>query len=213
MTNEKATELANLFLETQDSQIFEELWVSTVNMAQPYKYFDPTGARTTEDFLQITRIGLYEALQSYREGQGSTLLTWIRMRMTQLLIKEVRRINRNSLGTKVSLDQSVHLDKEGGQVTVEQMIYTELARSEFYQNACQEWSDDLYWRIIIAVSEKIDYNIPLSKCFQLKLAFPNISRNTIAKVLNISKPAISQYFSVIRQCISLAVDRYEIKNN
>ncbi len=212
MTNKKATELANRFLETQDSQVFEELWSSTVNMVQPYKYFDPTGARTAEDFLQVTRIGLYEALQSFEVDRGSTLLTWIRMRMTQLLIREVRRINRNSLGTKISLDQNVHLEGSEGHVTVEQMIYEELVGSELYQNACQEWSDDLYWRIIVAVSEKVSYNIPLAECFQLKLAFPNISRNTIAKILCISKPTISQYFSTIRRCISLAVERYEIRN-
>jgi len=96
MNNQAAIELRRRFLDYSDSQAFEELWYSTVNMVQPQKYFDPYGARDEDDFCQITRIGMYEALLSFKENKGSTLLTWIRMRMEQVLIKEVRKIARYS---------------------------------------------------------------------------------------------------------------------
>ena len=214
MTNERALQLADRFLKKNDSQAFEELWSSTVNMVEPYKYFDPTGARDEEDFLQATRIGLWQALQSFQEGKGSTILTWIRMRMTQLIIKELRAITRTTrLGHKISLDNSIH-QVVGKQVdsypSVERMIYQQLASSDSYQAATVEWSEELYWTIIADVEQRLKRNIRLVKVFRIKLAFPHISRDTIAKMLTISRPAISGYFETIRNCIGLATAKYAL---
>ncbi len=213
MTNPDAEQLAKRFLENNDSLAFEELWESTVNMAQPHKYYDPHQARTTDDFLQITRIGLFQALNSYKKGKGSTLLTWIRMRMTQVLIKEVRKIDRQNLGYKISLDQPRAGLETGDQIgTIEQQIYSILSESEFYRNATQEWSEDLYLQIVAQVTERVSYNIPLSKCYGLKLAFPNLSRKSIALLVGVTRPAISHYFAIIRKYISMAADQYALSN-
>ena len=211
MKNSEALKLAKRFLETHDSLAFEELWSSTVNMARPYKYYDPYGARTTDDFLQITRIGLWEALLSFKEGKGCTLLTWIRMRMEQVLVKEVRKIASSNIGHKLSLDQpAYHTDDHA--VTIEQQIYVQLAEHGYYPDAVEAWSEGLYWQIITAVANRISYNIPLSKCYGLKLAFPGMTRKSIAKVIGSSKPAVSQYFSIIREAISIAADQYAVRD-
>ena len=213
MTNERALQLADKFLRQNDSQAFEELWSSTVNMVEPYKYFDPTGARDSEDFLQATRIGLWQALNSFQEGRGSTILTWIRMRMTQLIIKELRAINRTTrLGHKISLDNSIHQVSQDGDSypSVERMIYQQLISSDSYQAATVEWSEELYWTIIADVEQRLKRNIRLVKVFRIKLAFPHISRDTIAKMLTISRPAISGYFETIRNCIGLATTKYAL---
>lgn len=210
MTNQEAGKLAKQFLETGSSTAFEKLWSSTVNMIQLYKYYDPTGARTSDDFLQLTRIGLYQALNTFIEGKGSTILTWIRMRMEQMCIKEVRKITRKGFETKISLDVNILLDRSNNRSTVEQLIYQELICSESYQQASVEWSEELYWQIITDVSDRIGYNYQILRCFNLKLAFPNISRDTISKMLKISRPTISHYFTRIRKCISLATAQYAI---
>ena len=213
MTNERALQLADQFLKKNDSQAFEELWASTVNMVEPYKYFDPTGARDEEDFLQATRIGLWQALNSFREGKGSTILSWIRMRMTQLIIKELRAITRTTrLGHKISLDSSTHPVSQQGDSypSVERMIYQQLISSDSYQAATTEWSEELYWTIIADVEQRLKRNIRLVKVFRIKLAFPHITRDTIAKMLIISRPAISGYFETIRNCIGLATAKYAL---
>ena len=92
MTNKEAVILVKTFQETGSCSVFDELWASTVMMVNPYKYFDPSGARDEEDFEQITRIGLYQAINTWEDGKGSSVLTWIRMRMHQALIKELRKI-------------------------------------------------------------------------------------------------------------------------
>jgi len=211
MTNERALQLADQFLKKNDSQAFEELWTLTVNMVEPYKYFDPTGARDQEDFLQATRIGLWQALQSFEEGRGSTILSWIRMRMTQLIIKELRAINRTTrLGSKISLDTSIYASHQDTAPSVERMIYQQLISSDSYQAATTEWSEELYWTIIADVEQRLKRNIRLVKVFRIKLAFPHITRNTIAKMLTISRPAISGYFETIRNCIGLATAKYAL---
>ena len=73
MTNEEAITLVKEFKQTGSSYVFEDLWSSTVMMVNPYKYFDPSGARDEEDFEQVTRIGLYQAFSdevSKRRGGG-----------------------------------------------------------------------------------------------------------------------------------------------
>jgi DNA-directed RNA polymerase specialized sigma24 family protein len=211
MTNERALQLADKFLKKNDSQAFEELWSSTVNMVEPYKYFDPTGARDQEDFLQATRVGLWQALQTFKEGKGSTILTWIRMRMTQLIIKELRAINRTTrLGYKISLDTTIHAPHQDMTPSVERMIYQQLVSSDSYQAATLEWSEELYWTIVADVERRLKRNIRLIKVFRIKLAFPHISRGTIARMLTISRPAISGYFETIRNCIGLATTKYAL---
>jgi len=216
MTNNEALKLTKEFLKTQDSRIFEYLWSSTVNMVQPYKYFDPSGARDEEDFLQATRIGLWEALNSFEENKGSTILSWIRMRMTQLLIKELRRCNKGNespgkLGYKISLDTSIYEDSyDDSTPSIEALIYKQLIASDSYQAATLEWSEELYWTIIADVKQRIKYNRRLVKVFKLKLAFPDISRNTISRMLNVSRPALSGYFETIRSCISLSTEQHAL---
>jgi len=204
MTNQEALQMVKEFKETNDSSVFEKLWSLTVGMVDPYKYYDPTGARTTDDFLQATRIGLLEAIGSYREERGAKVLSWIRTRMTQLLIKELRQITRSSkLGYKISLDSSPRADLGEDSRTIEEIIYHELIKSSSYQSMGGEWDEDIYKQIIAAVQERIKSERRILKVFQLKIAFPNITRETISKMLNISRPAISQYFQRIERLIEL----------
>ncbi len=202
MTNQEALQMVKEFKETNDSSVFEELWSLTVGMVDPYKYYDPTGARTTDDFLQATRIGLLEAIGSYKEERGAQVLSWIKTRMTQLLIKELRQITRSSkLGHKISLDSPTFNPEDDR--TIEEIIYHELIKSTSYQSMEDRWSEDIYKQIIAAVQERIKSERRILKVFQLKIAFPNITRETISKMLNISRPAISQYFQRIERLIEL----------
>jgi DNA-directed RNA polymerase specialized sigma subunit len=208
MTEQQAVELAKEFKETNSSKAFDELWKATVNMVEPYKYYDPTGARTTDDFLQVTRIGLFQALNTFKEGAGSTLLSWARMRMHQLIVKELRTMRRNNyLGYKISLDTTI-FDTENNNSTVEQMIYEQLVAADSYDAASMAWSEELYWTIIADVDQRVSFNRHISKCFGLRLVFPNISRDTISKMLKVGRPAVSQYFDTIRKCISLSAEKY-----
>jgi RNA polymerase sigma factor (sigma-70 family) len=202
MTNREALKMVKEFKETNDSSVFDELWSLTVGMVNPYKYYDPTGARTSDDFLQVTRIGLLEAIGSYKEERGAQVLSWIKTRMTQLLIKELRQITRSSkLGHKISLDSPTFNPEDDR--TIEEIIYHELIKSTSYQSMEDRWSEDIYKQIIAAVQERIKSERRILKVFQLKIAFPNITRETISKMLNISRPAISQYFQRIERLIEL----------
>tara|TARA_B100001939_G_C16930039_1_gene613545 strand:- start:672 stop:1307 length:636 start_codon:yes stop_codon:yes gene_type:complete len=207
MTNQQAQVLVKQFLKTGSCDVFDELWSSTVMMVNPYKYFDPSGARDEEDFEQVTRIGLYQAIDTWEEGKGSSILTWIRMRMHQALIKEVRKMVRESrLGTKISLDQSIYLENDS-KTSVEQLIYKSLNETEGYN---RQFNEDLYWQIYADVEQKICRNRALAKVFYFKMAFPNATRETISKTFGLSKPCISTYFSTIKTCIDLAQKKYAV---
>ena len=113
MTNNEVTKLMLEFKETGNSSAFVELWENTHNLVRPYTYFDPSGARDVEDFLQITRIALWQAINSYNfdgeddlYGFNSTLNkittiphsntikeAWLK---TEVAIKSYHVVNRNS---------------------------------------------------------------------------------------------------------------------
>ena len=132
MTNEEAIKLVDEFKETGSCYVFDELWASTVMMVNPYKYFDSSGARDEEDFEQLTRIGLWKAIETFDSERGSSILSWIRLRMQQALIKELRKMIRESkVGTKISLDSSIYIDNENSG-TVEQLIYQSMNEAEAY---------------------------------------------------------------------------------
>ena len=207
MTNKEAVILVKTFQETGSCSVFDELWSSTVMMVNPYKYFDPSGARDEEDFEQITRIGLYQAINTWEDGKGSSVLTWIRMRMHQALIKELRKITREGrLGHKISMDSSIFLEDDS-KSDVEQLIYKSLSETGGYN---RQFNEDLYWQIYADVEQKISKNRALAKVFYFKIAFPNATRETISKAFGLSKPCISTYFTTIKTCIDLAQKKYAI---
>jgi len=160
-------------------------------MVKPYTYFDPSGARDINDFLQITRIGLWQALNSYNEEGRSSLLTWIRMRMNQLLIKEIKRMVREPSYTKVSIDEVS--ERESDRRTIEEKFYEKFANRPF-----TEVDEEIYYTIIQRVEENLGVNRMVVKVFQLKMVFPGMKRNTLADLVGTTKVTIGKYFQIIR---------------
>ena len=207
MTNEEAIKLVDEFKETGSSYVFDELWASTVMMVNPYKYFDPSGTRDEEDFEQITRIGLWKAIETFDAERGAKVLSWIRTKMQQALIKELRKMLReNKIGTKISLDDSIYIDNDSNG-TVEQLIYQSMKDSASYT---RNFDEDLYWKIYAEVEAKISRNRSLARVFYFKMAFPQASRETISQVFGLSRPCLSTYFNTIKTCIDIASRQYAI---
>jgi hypothetical protein len=204
MENSTAIQLVEEFKRTQSSRSFEALWHGLNRLVSTHKYFDPTGARTVDDFNSAARIGLYEAINSFDAEGGSTFISWARMRMHQHLIKEVRKISRDQSGNRVSFNQPFGDDPKA--LPVEEMIFAQLSAQGFYEE--DTFEHKLYWLIIFDVESRIKYNRKVLKCLHLKLAFPDISRDTLAKMLRVTKPAISTYFETIRECIIAASKKY-----
>lgn len=207
MTNEKAIKLVDEFKETGSSYVFDELWASTVMMVNPYKYFDPSGTRDEEDFEQITRIGLWKAIESYEVDRGAKVLSWIRTKMQQALIKELRKMIRESkVGTKISLDDSIYIDNDSNG-TVEQLIYQSMNDAEAFN---RDFNEDLYWKIYAEVEAKVSRNRSLARVFYFKMAFPDASRELISQTFGLSRPCLSTYFNTIKTCIDIASKQYAI---
>lgn len=192
MTNNEVTKLILDFKESNSELAFVELWENTHNLANPYKYFDPSGARDSEDFLQITRIALWEAINTYDFNGRSTPLTWIRMRMTQLLIKEIRKMVREPSYTKVSLDDLDVYDN-GSKKTVEEKFY-----HYFEMNDTGNFDEDKYYTIIARAEDNLKQNRLVLKAFQIMLVFPDMKRKTLATLLGVTKASVGKYFEIIR---------------
>lgn len=158
-------------------------------MVNPSKYFDPTQARTREDFEQATRIALLSALRTYDPEGGSTIQTWIRMKMSQHLIKEVKKISRDMRLREgaIELNQTYDDGKEMiGYLAVDPIDGEEI-------------SVDTVQKVLIDVRAKLKYNILILQVFDLKMVWPNISRHLTHVILGVSKPTLSKYFAEIKK--------------
>lgn len=184
--------LVQNYKKSPDSRTFEKIWAETVGMVNPKKYFDPTKARTIDDFNQITREALFEAIKTYNPSAGSTVLSWIRMKMSQFLIKELKKIGREMRIYEGELE----LDKENLSGDTPQE-YTPLSMLDG-----AELPEEVINSVIQEVRAKLANNILILQVFDLKLVFPEISRHTIHLMVGVSKPTLSKYFNEIKnQCL------------
>lgn len=198
MTNTECLELVLEYQRTKDSELFEYIWENTHRMVNIKKYYDPSGALDSEDFIQFARIGLWKALEKYKVEARAKPLSWISTLMEQNIIREVKRLSRALVTT--SLDSAPRV-VDGETRTVEEMIYKAIQLE--YQDASQQWNEEVYNAIINRVYRRISDNLKVAKCFQLKLAFPQMSRDLICKILKISRPAVGQYFKQIRTVVEI----------
>lgn len=207
MDDKQAQHLVNEFLDG-DSGAFETLFKATVGMTGIRKYFDPTGIRTQEDFEQIARIGLNRAIDTWDSRGGSSFLSWAKTLMSQSLIKEVKTIQRTydaKAGHCMSFDAKADFNGEETRYSLEEVYYKEFLESGLYE---PEFDEDLFVKICAEVERKISHNVRLRKVFELKIAFPDMTRNTISKITGYSKPSISDYFNTINQTIQEVSKKY-----
>lgn len=190
-------QLRNEFLTRGLSKPFEEIFEKTKGLLKLGKYYDPSGALDYSDFEQIARIGLNDALISWEPGAGSTLISWIRMKMSQNLIREIRRMPDNQ--SFISLDNSQVMDENW---EIERVIFQELSNTGLYNSTSRLWDDELYWRIVKEVRSKLDYNLKIERAFLLKMAFPDMSREKTSQILGVTRCAVSNYFAIIKNLIA-----------
>jgi len=207
MDDKQAQSLVNQYLDG-DNKAFEILFNKTVGMTGIRKFFDPTGIRTQEDFRQIAKMGLSRAIDTWDKKGGSSFLSWAKTLMKQSLIKEVKQIQRSSdtkLGNSIPFDNKSTFEGQETKYTLEEVYYQEFLESGLYT---PEFDEDLYMKICVEVESLISHNIRLKKVFELKMAFPDMTRNTISKITGYSKPSISDYFSTINKAIRDVSKKY-----
>lgn len=179
--------------------IFDQIWSLTKGMVNPNKYFDATKARTLKDFEQVSREALWKALSSYNPEGGSTLLTWIRMKMSQHLIKEVTRISREMRLYK----DSVCLNDEygdGGEL-IDNMELNVIDGADLPEGLIEE--------VIAEARVKLMSHPHILQVFDLKIVWPRISRRMIHVITDISKPTLSKYFIKIKStCLEVFQQKY-----
>ena len=126
----------------------------------------------------------------------------------QALTKEIRIINKRGLGTKISLDTSIFLEDKNS--TVEEMIYNQLVSQDSYQYMTTDSTEsrELLNEMLAEVGSRLYYHIRISRFFGLIVAFPNISRVTLSKLLNVEITILSNYYFVVRGCIKQVAKEY-----
>lgn len=161
------------------------------------KYFDPKGSRTSEDFEQIARIGVRNALESYNPEKGP-LDFWIIDQVKCALAREVKKILRE-LNPQVSFEDQFRDDDH----EISDFLVSQVDKNKHYAMINSDEGDVQYQEFVERVKYVLKKQPRLYKLFVMKLCYPNYNNRKLAGLTNLSFSALSQEMQKIKMAIKL----------
>lgn len=186
------------FIETyrikQDNKSFGIYFQKYRRFFRLNQYHDPSGVLTTEDIEVIAMTGFWKAITKYDKTRWDNAIAWCYYIIRQQILREIKR---NYKGEHTHINSHMNPDLE-----IENLA-EEVGHDE---NISDRVDTTLYYTLDIQefCSRLEDINITASKVFQLKLAFPELSRNSIAKVLGFKRR--NGLAKIVKQIRKIAFD-------
>lgn len=173
-----------------NSYAFDKIWVKAKHLINFSKYYDPSGARSREDFEAIARakcfISLFGDGVVWEPNKGYTVISWIRNCMLRAILREVKTIKKEVRCYSLDLLSEDGLHESTLKDTASQ--HDNLEDTEQIQLYCY------------SIHAKLSANYKKAKnAYHLRLAFPNISVKTISGILKVSKAQCYLYLAIVKK--------------
>jgi hypothetical protein len=178
----------------QNEKEFESVFNKIKRFFKLQQYHDPSGVLTIEDIEVIAMIGFWKAINKYDEIKWDNAIGWCYYIVRQQILREIKGIykgNKNYINSY--MNPNLNIEQLGDNIVEEEAISTKIDVSICYISDIQE-----------LCSRYEDINITASKVFQLKLAFPELSRNSIAKILGFKRR--NGLAKIVKQIRKIAFD-------
>ena len=145
-----------------------------------------SGAAEMDDLLSVGSIGLIKAINTYRQGHGTTLATYTARCIENEILMLIRANKKHK--NNVSLSDPVGIDKDGNELTLMDLLFEkeDCVFEEVEQSIQRE---KLLKRIKSILSER-EYTIICLR-YALKGGIP-LPQREVANVLKISRSYISR---------------------
>jgi len=140
-----------------------------------YTYHDPTNILTQSDIETVALEGFWKAIRKYDPEKWDNAISWCYHISRQQILRELKKTYRNH---KIVINSTMNKDLD-----VEQLADSRFFEDEFIIEFPNAYLKDV--RKLCFELEKVSYKA--SKAFQLKLAFPFLSRNSISKILKFKR--------------------------
>lgn len=170
-------------------------------------YYDPSHAREYCDFEQIAFTAVWEAVETFDKGKGSTITSWILTIVKQRLSREVRRITREH--TEGDLHSHDLISESKPDEEPDTLIYQQACNPDPFLGMKTFGGEDDFYAYVEEVEVHLArMNLKLAKVFVIKLVWPNIDRKSLASIMSVSRMSISKYFKLMRRVMESIYEQH-----
>lgn len=168
----------------------ERLLLKHFLLMKPYLklglYHDPTGTLNEDDFESIAFLGFWQATLLFDETKSSKVFAWLFYLVRQRILGEITKRHRES---KFSINSHQNPDQD-----LDELDFLSVQKEEKYELLFEKEVRVLHEEIM-KISPKA------AKVFELRLAYPYISRKSIAVILNFKRRnGIAKLVKIIKAC-------------
>ena len=145
-----------------------------------------SGAAETDDLLSVGSIGLIKAINTYREGRGTTLATYTARCIENEILMLLRSGKKHK--NNVSLTEPVGCDKDGNELTIMDLL--SVKEDSVFSQVENKIQREKFIKILKTFLNKREYDIICMR-YGLLDGVPQPQRE-VAKKLGISRSYISR---------------------
>lgn len=161
-----------------------------------YLYHDPTNILTKSDIEAVALQGFWKAIRKYNPERWDNAISWCYHISRQQVLRELKKTYRNHL---LLINSTMNKDLD-----IEQLSDDTIFEDGFVIESPNAYLKDV--RKFCFELEQV--STKASKTFQLKLAFPFLSRNSISKILKFKRRnGLAKVVKIIRAVSKNKMDK------
>lgn len=161
-----------------------------------YLYYDPTNILTKSDIEAVALQGFWKAIRKYNPERWDNAISWCYHISRQQVLRELKKTYRNHL---LLINSTMNKDLD-----IEQLSDNTIFEDGFVIESPNAYLKDV--RKLCFELEQV--STKASKTFQLKLAFPFLSRNSISKILKFKRRnGLAKVVKIIRAVSKNKMDK------
>ena len=161
-----------------------------------YLYHDPTNILTKSDIEAVALQGFWKAIRKYNPERWDNAISWCYHISRQQVLRELKKTYRNHL---LLINSTMNKDLD-----IEQLSDNTIFEDGFVIESPNAYLKDV--RKLCFELEQV--STKASKTFQLKLAFPFLSRNSISKILKFKRRnGLAKVVKIIRAVSKNKMDK------
>lgn len=158
------------------------------------QYHDPSGVLEYEDIESVALIGFWKAIEKYDETKWDNAIGWCYYIIRQQILREIKNVyKKENTYINSHMNPNLLIEELSEDLYEEENVSNKVDLTEYHLSDIQELCSRLE-----------DVNITASKVFQLKLAFPILSRNSMAKILGFKRR--NGLAKIVKQIRKIAFD-------
>jgi hypothetical protein len=199
--NEELIEFSYRFLEHPDDKELIYYFNKIKRLLKLHTYNDPAGVLQPCDIENLALIGFWNAILKFDENRWDNMFLWCYYLVKQNILREIGRIQKyNEPALTTVTFPELEIENQAKDIdTVLGVVEVPFGQKKDIQVFCLDLEER---------------SLKASLAFQLKLAFPRMTRNSLAKILGFKRRSgLAKIVKIIRKRAKAVLDEELIQRS